>query len=59
VAVYRDSNTGADDGQRFAAFRTARSGGMTNCSRTDVQKLSSGAAGADGRGAGFGQATLS
>ena len=34
------SSTGREAGQRLAAFNTPRSGGITNCSRTDFQKAS-------------------
>ena len=33
------SSTGAEAGQRLAAFITARSGGMTNCARTLPERL--------------------
>ena len=38
------SSTGREAGQRFAAFMTARSGGITNCSRTLFQNASPAAA---------------
>src|SRR5262245_13498136 len=56
VVLYSVSSTGADEGQRLAALSIVRSGGMTNCSRTDVQKRSSGDAGVGGRSAGRAQA---
>src|SRR5688572_25736415 len=45
VLRYIASRTGAGEGQRFAAFITARFGGIRNCSRTDIQKRSSGRSG--------------
>src|SRR5262247_3412394 len=56
VVLYSVSSTGADDGHRFAAFSIVRSGGMTNCSRTDDQNRSSGDAGVGGRSLGTAQA---
>src|SRR5688500_10815377 len=52
VLRYIASRTGAGDGHRFAAFITARSAGIRNCSRTDNQKRSSGCAGVCANGAG-------
>src|SRR5688572_16735657 len=52
VLTYIASRTGAGEGQRLAAFITARFGVITNCSRTDVQKRSSGCAGVCASGAG-------
>ena len=37
VAATIASTTGAEAGQRLAAFMTPRSGGMRNCSRTEIQ----------------------
>src|SRR5688572_18946572 len=45
VLRYIASRTGAGDGQRLAAFMTARFGGIRNCSRTDIQNRSSGRSG--------------
>src|SRR5262245_29635444 len=44
VSRVRTSTTGADAGQRLAAFITARSGGITNCARTLFQNASPAAA---------------
>ncbi len=52
VLRYIASSTGAGDGQRFAAFMTLRSGGIRNCSRTDIQNRSSGCLGVCASGAG-------
>src|SRR6476646_3064443 len=48
VILYSVSSTGADEGQRFAAFRIVRSFGMTNWSRTAVQNFSFGDDGVGG-----------
>src|SRR6185436_1584499 len=40
LSRFSASSTGRDAGQRFAAFRTPRSSGITNCARTDFQKAS-------------------
>src|ERR687887_968847 len=56
VIRYIVSSTGADEGQRFAAFSIVRSGGITNCSRTAIQNFSPGAVGVGGRSAGRGHA---
>src|SRR3954447_17994830 len=56
VTRYSVSSTGAEDGQRLAAFSIVRSFGITNWSRTAVQKRSSGEAGGGGRSAGRGHA---
>src|SRR6266705_2659468 len=56
VIRYSVSRTGADEGQRFAAFSIVSSGGMTNCSRTAPQKRSSGDGGVGGKSVGRGQA---
>ena len=40
LSRFSASSTGRDAGQRLAALSTPRSGGITNCSRTDFQKAS-------------------
>src|SRR4051812_30539745 len=45
------STTGRDMGQRFAAFKNAKSVGTRNRDRTSRQNFSSGSAGVRGRGA--------
>src|SRR3954464_9978363 len=56
VTRYSVSSTGAEDGQRLAAFSIVRSFGITNWSRTAVQTRSSGEAGVGGRSEGRGHA---
>src|SRR3954453_8361719 len=56
VTRYSVSSTGAEDGQRLAAFSIVRSFGITNWSRTALQKRSSGEAGVGGRSEGRGHA---
>src|SRR3954471_24529231 len=56
VTRYSVSSTAAEDGQRLAAFSIVRSFGITNWSRTALQKRSSGDAGVGGRSEGRGHA---
>src|SRR6185295_16773830 len=56
VTRYSVSRTGAEEGHRLAAFSIVRSFGITNWSRTAVQKRSSGEAGVGGKSAGRGHA---